>query len=583
MQSTPRNRLKTRTGCIRCKQRKIKCDETVPNCNQCMRRGYDCPGYKKPLKWSAKYEIGRGQAQETPAVSNPTPPEENDLSPYRVADGLDFTIAIDKLCPEFTTEYTDSHTPLSEWLDLATIPAPLEDEDTRMFRYYFTTVCPVNSCFDSAQNFFRLEIGSLTTSCSLIYHAILSMSAAHLAGSRADMAIISLNHKTQAISSLNNEIAQFSENREASSGLALDSTAELLLATVILGMTDGWHTPSSLGITHLHGARILLKKWLSNDGSLDPSSRLGSFVIGVMAYWEAMSAFLINQPLDELSYLDVFTELDEVIPYPPNPWTGICTPLFAYLAKVGTLVRQRSSIQKLACDTGTAAVRDVLDGSLLQHARETETCILSYRPPDPSLVSDTGDIRTPIDHLVQIARIYRWSALLELYRSFPELLEAGARRSTTLQNLLSMATSVLTLITAIPSSSGVTCLLTLPLIIAGSTLQHTSTHHAPTNAEASSGSSWTLLATELSTLPNNPSILNYWRNLVRDQIQAVHRYVGLAAITRGEEILEKVWARADLGRAVDGPETGGQEGKKSSKFVLWTDVMMDERLESIFG
>ncbi|KAK0450492.1 uncharacterized protein EV420DRAFT_737289 [Desarmillaria tabescens] len=33
---------KTRTGCKTCKQRKVKCDETLPICNNCTKRGVDC-------------------------------------------------------------------------------------------------------------------------------------------------------------------------------------------------------------------------------------------------------------------------------------------------------------------------------------------------------------------------------------------------------------------------------------------------------------------------------------------------------------------------------------------------------------
>jgi hypothetical protein len=321
-----------------------------------------------------------------------------------------------------------------------------------------------------------------------------------------------------------------------------------------------------------------------------------------MAYWEAMSSFLIAQPLDKIEYMDQFEDLDVTILLQPNPWTGICTPLFVYLAKAGTIVRQRLSLRKLACDAGTASVCHTLDANLLEHARTVEKSILSYRPPNPSQIAqvETEDARTPTDHLVQIARIYRLSTLLELYRSFPELVETNAETDTqksrfdTLQNLLSMATSILTLIAAVPASSGVTCLLTLPLIIAGSTLQHVANPNlfSPNQEPTAEGmSSQSLFSAELAALPNIPAVLTYYRNVVRERITAVHRYVGVVAIARGLEILEKVWARSDLGYAVgeirNDVDTDGDRGEKGgeqwSGFVLWTDVMVDERLETIFG
>jgi hypothetical protein len=39
---------KVRSGCLRCKNRKIKCDESRPECLRCRKSGYKCSGYKLP-------------------------------------------------------------------------------------------------------------------------------------------------------------------------------------------------------------------------------------------------------------------------------------------------------------------------------------------------------------------------------------------------------------------------------------------------------------------------------------------------------------------------------------------------------
>jgi hypothetical protein len=110
----------------------------------------------------------------------------------------------------------------------------MEDDDSRIIRHYFSTVCLINSCFDSAQNFFRIEIKDLMSSYALIYHSILSMSAAHLASKKTDKSIHLLRHKTKAISALSEEIKRLGDVGEPKNG----STEHLLLATIILGMTD---------------------------------------------------------------------------------------------------------------------------------------------------------------------------------------------------------------------------------------------------------------------------------------------------------------------------------------------------------
>ncbi|KAF1974266.1 hypothetical protein BU23DRAFT_113099 [Bimuria novae-zelandiae CBS 107.79] len=55
--ATKIKKTKSRNGCGRCKEKRLKCDETTPGCNQCARRNKSCPGYEKTLKWSTKYEV----------------------------------------------------------------------------------------------------------------------------------------------------------------------------------------------------------------------------------------------------------------------------------------------------------------------------------------------------------------------------------------------------------------------------------------------------------------------------------------------------------------------------------------------
>ncbi|KAL1614857.1 hypothetical protein SLS54_009411 [Diplodia seriata] len=48
---TKRKQSKSRNGCITCKAKRLKCDETKPTCQQCARRSVTCGGYKKDFKW----------------------------------------------------------------------------------------------------------------------------------------------------------------------------------------------------------------------------------------------------------------------------------------------------------------------------------------------------------------------------------------------------------------------------------------------------------------------------------------------------------------------------------------------------
>ncbi|MCJ1387313.1 hypothetical protein MMC18_000154 [Xylographa bjoerkii] len=52
-------------GCVTCKAKRLKCDETKPTCQQCHKRGVDCGGYKKDFKWRS--------FEETSFMSKPAP------------------------------------------------------------------------------------------------------------------------------------------------------------------------------------------------------------------------------------------------------------------------------------------------------------------------------------------------------------------------------------------------------------------------------------------------------------------------------------------------------------------------------
>ncbi|EPE02483.1 hypothetical protein F503_06776 [Ophiostoma piceae UAMH 11346] len=55
--------IKSRSGCRVCKAKRLKCDEAVPACRNCINRGITCPGYRQVLRWSTKYEHPTAKAK----------------------------------------------------------------------------------------------------------------------------------------------------------------------------------------------------------------------------------------------------------------------------------------------------------------------------------------------------------------------------------------------------------------------------------------------------------------------------------------------------------------------------------------
>lgn len=53
MQKAQSEAGKATQQCWGCHKRRLVCDLTLPNCNKCVKAGFECPGYdeRKPLQW----------------------------------------------------------------------------------------------------------------------------------------------------------------------------------------------------------------------------------------------------------------------------------------------------------------------------------------------------------------------------------------------------------------------------------------------------------------------------------------------------------------------------------------------------
>ncbi|KAL8691083.1 MAG: hypothetical protein Q9218_003610 [Villophora microphyllina] len=69
------------SGCVTCKAKRLKCDESKPSCQQCQKRNVTCGGYKKDFKWRA--------FEESTFTTKPIPspnPSTRILRPWPMAD-----------------------------------------------------------------------------------------------------------------------------------------------------------------------------------------------------------------------------------------------------------------------------------------------------------------------------------------------------------------------------------------------------------------------------------------------------------------------------------------------------------------
>jgi hypothetical protein len=56
-----------KTGCITCRQRKKKCDEAKPHCNNCKRGNLQCGGYREKVPWRGRL-TSPARKRETPLI-----------------------------------------------------------------------------------------------------------------------------------------------------------------------------------------------------------------------------------------------------------------------------------------------------------------------------------------------------------------------------------------------------------------------------------------------------------------------------------------------------------------------------------
>ncbi|KAI1626964.1 fungal-specific transcription factor domain-containing protein [Exophiala viscosa] len=81
---------KSRNGCMTCKKKRLKCDETKPSCAQCQKRSVVCEGYKKDYKWRTFEETTfnpKPAAKKKAFRSNSFNTNHNGARPLDIASG----------------------------------------------------------------------------------------------------------------------------------------------------------------------------------------------------------------------------------------------------------------------------------------------------------------------------------------------------------------------------------------------------------------------------------------------------------------------------------------------------------------
>lgn len=175
---------RTRTGCLTCRRRRVKCDEAKPFCNRCRSANFVCGGYEPPR-----------QAPEDPAVSaSSSAPEGSPLA-------------------ELSWRHTN-------W----------RQEQLPLYHHFVTTTA-LRLFRNDHVSFWRDQVAQMSYGLDVVYEALLAIGAVHrssLLACQYGNSQEALKIKVLGLRAYGNTI------RLLPSHLGQDTTAEIIAALVVL-------------------------------------------------------------------------------------------------------------------------------------------------------------------------------------------------------------------------------------------------------------------------------------------------------------------------------------------------------------
>ncbi|KAK2060751.1 hypothetical protein LY76DRAFT_540378 [Colletotrichum caudatum] len=540
----PKSVIKTRTGlssrsrsgCVTCKAKHLKCDETRPACQQCTRKGIKCGGFAQGLRWSFKHqpavqaltfegfdttqtsprrptnERPNGQAYGYRANANTEPCDtvsprshcsiSSSSSTYSSRNGArdqrgEQSPPADASSNGAFGESTraPSEEPTSPRRKSAgalaqTPSSPLVNDQNRLAPYpltpgladtssafvinWFDQVCPAWSGFDSNTNLNRKIAIDLWRTSATVCSSLEAMSAAFLASRLPSMRQSALQLMQRATDFIQAELQVV----KAQPGYRAVPTG-LIFSLFCLGTTLCWVDSRLYGLPFLREARSLIRRLNAQSAVLSSSNQdMLSFFNKSSDYCEMLlSVVRDDEPLDQDNEGSA-TPLQVVEERSPHPWTGVSTLTTRLFSESIRLCRSARHRLRRAIDPQryfSSALQDLIV------AQRLEEQLLELDIPSESPEVDTGDSSTPISHLAGIAEAYRLSSLLHLYQTFPDLVSLRLPAESPMAEsgsvpwdewIIPLALRLAKVLEQIPATSGTRVVQPLLYISASTGLRH---------------------------------------------------------------------------------------------------------------
>ncbi|KAJ3547887.1 hypothetical protein NM208_g1272 [Fusarium decemcellulare] len=696
-------RKRSQGGCLNCRQRvcppalplaicsdlnqKVKCDEVRPSCSQCCKRGLQCPGYERAIRWSAKHEVckpnplpdpeppgskktSKPRAQlhlshsedeftstsiaETGSPAQESPPSSQSASAPQLAEGLlsdlsseDFRQSLqdwllNQDCGLISGDadirgFTDCNQDFFPAGATTCVPSPkianietrgtgnqsirpqsqmrlrqseqLGSKPEHLLQYFFANICILHSTFEDSDHSFKPMIQRFIHTSPLIFRCVVCISAIHCFQGDDGMLPVSLEYHSAAINTLSAALSQLEVDVEypdasesgdlADSSLYIHQLREVLLASLLLGLTAPWLDPSNIGLPHLFGARRICQRLVSLLGIQNQGDHLQAlsdmetnFLIGAMAYWEACMAFVVDQPLNTLDYLIPFSRYSHKV-Y-PHSFTGLSTPIFITLGQVGICVRQKRALMRLDKFGWTDRHEyKLLNSELLESAALLETAMVQFTLPEEGAIQGHRPGSAAITQMKSFAEMYRFTALLELYRNFASLSSYGdsagkdsfhsSMKSPSVEverRIRDMSLLIISFAREIPEKNSWVLYQTLSFVISGSVLYSAVEAQKLVVDDPSCRPQGLDKALFLAAMRLQET--NRCRDFIRQKLQISVSSFGLGRILgRALLLLEEVWRGFDMGHL----QAMGDNIDENIPLIQphWTEIMAERKLETFFG
>lgn len=192
--------VKTRTGCVQCKKRKVKCDEALPSCSRCVARKETCARKPSTSKWQGR---------------------------------------------TITFEHVEQ--PLKA--------ATITRTDDAILEYWFENGCQIMSIEPVTSNPFSSPLLESLSKSQSLFHLVRSLSLANQANYERSRMVQSFEERGLALVALQVEI----KNKSVPCGLLLLSTLFLGISSPWMN-----GNPSDFGVEHLSAISAMINKALAH-------------------------------------------------------------------------------------------------------------------------------------------------------------------------------------------------------------------------------------------------------------------------------------------------------------------------------